>query len=160
MTPILTFCQNDHCFHHRVAAVATHHDKLLLHRALDDDFWTFPGGRVELGEPSAAALQREMQEELKQTVTVGRLLWVVENFFTYNRRRHHEIGFFYHTIFAPEAPIRHATDIFMGDEAGMPLEFRWFTQPELTPLTVYPEFLKDAWRTLPEHPTHIVVKSW
>ncbi len=47
------------------------------------------------GETSAETLQREMVEELGVAVEVGRLLWVVENFFDFEKRHWHELGFYY-----------------------------------------------------------------
>lgn len=48
----------------------------------DESVWTLPGGRVETLETSAVALVRELREELGIAVTLGRLLWIVENLFT------------------------------------------------------------------------------
>lgn len=49
---------------------------LLSRRRADQSFpmcWEFPGGKVEPGESSEAALRREIREELGCEVRVGRL---------------------------------------------------------------------------------------
>ncbi len=82
-------------FNFRVAGVAIQNGKLLLHKTPTDNFWSLPGGRVDMFEFSRETLLREMLEEIGKTVCVGNLLWVVENFFEYNNIKHHEIGFYY-----------------------------------------------------------------
>ena len=64
---------------HRVGAIAVIHDgagKILLaeHVFRVGRPWALPGGWVERGEQPAAALQREIEEELAVHVTVERLL--------------------------------------------------------------------------------------
>jgi ADP-ribose pyrophosphatase YjhB (NUDIX family) len=98
------FRDGDTVFLCRVAGVAVHEGRVLLHRSEHDDFWALPGGRIEVGESSTQALRREMLEEVGAEVTVGRLLWVVENFFqhypldqspdTAISIDHHEIGWY------------------------------------------------------------------
>ncbi len=77
-------------FTYRVAAAVVHEGRVLLNREEADSFWFLPGGRCEAMEPSSVALLREMREELGETVTIERLLWVAENFFTDARGPHHE----------------------------------------------------------------------
>jgi 8-oxo-dGTP pyrophosphatase MutT (NUDIX family) len=56
-------------------------------------FYRAPGGGVEFGEESGAALQREMIEELGHAVHLDRMLGVIENIFSHNDRPHHEVAF-------------------------------------------------------------------
>lgn len=139
----------------RVAGVAVHDDRVLLHRSGHDDFWALPGGRLEVGETSVDGLRREMREELDVDVTVGRLLWVIENFFDHypldmppdmsRTSPHHEIGFY----FEMEVPSRLLNSpAFMGSELiGTPhefeLEFRWFDRSGLPELDIRPSTLRQ-----------------
>ena len=59
-----------------VAALITRGPKILVcQRRRDDTYalqWEFPGGKVEPGESPAAALARELQEELGISATIGK----------------------------------------------------------------------------------------
>jgi ADP-ribose pyrophosphatase YjhB (NUDIX family) len=70
-------------FNYRVVGIALDGNRVLLHRAEMDDFWSLPGGRGEILEPSEETLKREMMEELSIEIRVDRSVWVVENFFKY-----------------------------------------------------------------------------
>ena len=65
-----------------VAAVIRRGDKILLASRPADKppaGWEFPGGKVEPGEDFAAAVVRELREELGVTVVPGSELASVEN---------------------------------------------------------------------------------
>ncbi len=139
----------------RVAGVAVHDNRVLLHRSEHDEFWALPGGRLNVGETAADALRREMVEEVGVEVAVGRLLWVVENFFNHypldqlpdpsTSSNHHEIGLYLEMELPHELT---AVDSFMGHElAGtsreFALEFRWFERTGLAFVDVRPAAVKD-----------------
>lgn len=63
-------------------------------------FFIPPGGGIEFGETSEAALRREMHEELETEIENPRLLGVIENIFTYQGQQGHEIVFVYDAQFA------------------------------------------------------------
>ena len=49
---MITFEEGEVGFNYRVVGIAVNGNQVLLHRAENDDFWSLPGGRVELLEPS------------------------------------------------------------------------------------------------------------
>ena len=143
-------------FTNRVAGVAIHNGRVLLHRAENDPFWVVPGGRAELMESAADTLRREMCEELEIEVEVQRLLWLVENFFHYEEMRHHELGLYF--LMQPPAnwPYLDTTEPFFGHEGNVPLVFQWLPLAQLAELTLYPRFLCHALQRLPETVQHVV----
>ena len=146
------------CFNYRVVGVAVQGDSVLLHQAEGEDFWTFPGGRAEIGEPGEQTLKREMREELDIEVEVVRLLWLVENFFTYAGKQYHEIAFYFLMRLPPDCKYIVEPGPFKGWEETIELTFQWFPhRPEvLSSLPLFPSFLRTALQTLPESPQHVV----
>lgn len=142
-------------FTYRVAAVVVYEGRVLLNREEADSFWFLPGGRCEAMEPSSVALLREMREELGETVTIERLLWVAENFFTDARGPHHELGLYYLATLPPSSPLLGGTT-FRGLEQHIPLVLQWFPLDETAHLPLYPVFLRAGLQNLPDRLEHIV----
>ena len=124
-------------FQMRVAGIAFRDGHVLVHRATHEKFWSFPGGRAEMGEETKETLAREMVEELGVEATVGRLLWVVENFFEYNNIKHHEIGFYYQM----EISDLENQDDFIVTEDETELLFHWEEIDKINPGSIYPEVI-------------------
>ena len=140
----------------RAAGVCVRDGHVLLHTADGIDFWSLPGGRGEMGESTAHTVQREMWEETGLEVTVGSLLWVMENFFTYEGKAFHEIGF-YHQMTLPETvPSPQMQPEFSGAEGSKPLTFRWFPSADLERVRLFPTYFRQALRELPTSPVHVV----
>ena len=72
-----------------VAAVIWKAGRILIDRRKDEGLlgglWEFPGGKVEGGESLAAALRREVREELAVRVAIQRPLVTVEHAYTHFR---------------------------------------------------------------------------
>lgn len=143
-------------FNYRVAGACVRAGHVLLHRAAADDFWALPGGRPEFGEDSRAALAREMREELGVTVGVGRLLWVLENFFAHAGRNFHELAFYYAMALPAASPVLDLQQEHAGVEPDNPLVFRWFPVDRLTGVRLYPRVLRAELGRIPATPRHLI----
>ncbi len=155
---MIRFEQGDNLFNYRVVGVALHNESVLLHQAEGDSFWTCPGGRAEFGETAEQTLTREMREELGVEIEIVRLLWFVENFFTYAEKRCHEIALY----FLMRLPATSKYAIEPGpyqclDEASK-LTFQWFPlrHEVFSSLQLLPAFLQTALLELPETAQHVV----
>jgi ADP-ribose pyrophosphatase YjhB (NUDIX family) len=157
---MIRFDQGRRRFTYRVVGVAVHDNRVLVHRAGSEPFWTLPGGRAEHGEAAEETLRREMLEELETAVRIERLLWVVENFFEFEGLSYHELGFYFLIGFPPESlPLR--AEVFNREDAGVPLHFRWIPvrRAELSDLPLFPRFLAEGLTELPLSVTHVVERD-
>lgn len=143
-------------FNYRVAGVCIHADHVLLSQAARDDFWAMPGGRVELLEDSRSTLMREMRKELGVEVTCDRLLWVLENFFTYEDRAFHELALYYAMTLPAASPLLNVGREFPGLEAHDPMVFRWFPVEQLTQVRLYPTILRTELQQVPATTRHLI----
>lgn len=146
-------------FSFRAAAVIIDDGHVLLHRADYDTAWSLPGGRVEAGEPSAATIARELEEELGPAASgqVERLLWVAENFFSYESTQVHELGMYYQVTLGSASPLLAKDRVHNGVETDLPhyegrpirLVFQWFPLDSLADVPLYPTFLRTRLSALP-----------
>ena len=145
-------------FNYRIAGLGFRDGHVLVHRAVHEPFWTFPGGRAEIGETSEETLRREMVEELGVTVEVGRLLWIVENFFHFEKRDWHELGLYYLMEVPESFPFRPNEIVHQIEDGKSILEFKWVpaTHEALKALDIPPYFIADEIETLPPAPRHVV----
>jgi len=144
-------------FNHRVAAVIIDEGYLLLHKGEKDDFWSLPGGRLELLEDSATALAREFVEEVNEEIIVERMLWIVENFFEYEDKQFHELGMYYLAKLADEhAELNNKEKSHIGYEPAAKLRYKWFKVEDVKFMRLYPSFLRAGVQDLPTSCVHLV----
>ena len=144
-------------FNFRVAGLAMHHNKVLLHQYETDDFWVLPGGRAELLESTEETIVREIKEELDEEISINRLLYVNETFFEHQERIVHELCFYYHIEFEEGSDILNRETAFERKEIdGSILTFKWFELDAVEALELYPVFIRDNIKQLPKHTQHIV----
>ncbi|MCA1668566.1 MAG: NUDIX hydrolase [Thermomicrobia bacterium] len=162
---MITFRQDGVRFNYRVAGICLHDGYVLLHRPDRDDYWSLPGGRCEMDEPSHVTLRREMWEELTVDVEVGRLLWVVENFFTLGGTAVHELALFYAITFPAGHAYHDKTRVHVGIEDrstdGMPytLIYEWLPVASLPNVILHPSFLRTALQNVPETTQHVIQRD-
>lgn len=135
--------------------------RVLLSRLEGEDFWFLAGGIIRLHETSQETVKREFLEEAGFEVEVHRLLGIIENFFTLNDEKWHEIGFYF-LVSPKEAKGLWEQQEFVGrEESDTPyrcrrLTFRWFDLSELDELNLKPSVLIELLTNKPEHPVHII----
>ena len=141
------------CFTLRAAALIIHNDRLLMVKDTKHDSYYTVGGKVRLGESSQQAALREAQEETSCRLSVNRLLFVQERFFTFEQKQHHEICFYYLMDFASES-------ICEGVHTDQQFEtLHYLPIRELAQYNIVPAFLKNALQHLPAQPQHIICRE-
>jgi 8-oxo-dGTP pyrophosphatase MutT (NUDIX family) len=138
-------------FNLRAAAVITRGGSVLLCTVDGLGYWFLPGGRVRLGESGAAALTRELAEELGLDLPAGGLVLVVENFYTGDAIEH-EIGLYYRV---PWPGALDDNDLRRGAEPGH--AFRWTPVAELGSVRFEPARLVPVLQDLPDTLRHVVI---
>ena len=143
----------DELFTLRAAALIIHNDCLLMVKDAKHDSYYTVGGKVHLGESSQQAARREACEETGCRLSVNRLLFVQERFFTFEQKQHHEICFYYLMDFDDES-IREGAHTDQHFETLHYLPIR-----DLSQYNIVPAFLKSALQHLPAQPQHIICRE-
>ncbi|WP_034852747.1 NUDIX hydrolase [Sinorhizobium sojae] len=143
-------------FQVRVGALIWSNGHILVHRAAGDTYWALPGGRVELHEPSPAALAREIEEEIGCPANIGSLRFIIENFFELDGRKAHEIGFYFDTVLSRPLPFHSSEIVHRSRDGEAELEFRWAspTASALDALDLKPAPFRELIETLPTSVAH------
>jgi ADP-ribose pyrophosphatase YjhB (NUDIX family) len=153
-----TFKMENQVFNYRVAAVWIENGYVLLHKQTHESHWALPGGRAQMLEDSRTCLLREMKEELDVEVAAERVLWVTENFFKYDEKSYHELGFYY-AIHSKSGERHYRPEPFFGPE-GDHLTYQWIPLEEVGTINLYPEFLREALNQLPQATEHLIVSEF
>lgn len=71
----------EHYLNFRVGAVIRKNNQILVHKSLNMNHITLPGGRIQDGEDSIKAVQREIKEEIGEDTIYVKPVGIIENFF-------------------------------------------------------------------------------
>ena len=84
-------------FNFRVGVILEYNNSVILEKGNSCDFAVIPGGRVQTLEDIKSGLIREIQEEMHFDISKKeiKLQDIIENFFTSNNVKYHELYFVY-----------------------------------------------------------------
>lgn len=148
----------DSRFQLRAGALIRSSGHILIHRAIGDQFWVLPGGRVEFHEAGAETLAREIEEEIGCPATIGPLRFIIENFFEFAGMRVHELGFYYEAELSRPLPFHESEIVHRIKDGSAELEFRWAlpTRVALDQFDLQPLPIRDLIEAMPAGIQHLV----
>lgn len=124
---------DDYNFKFRVSGLVIRDNKILFVDMDNSGFLCLPGGYVELGETTEAAIKRELLEETGKEVDIKKYLGVAENYFINKySKKIHEISFYYLMDFV-DNNIKSEDFVIMekDKEYNIKLDFKWIPINEL-----------------------------
>lgn len=124
---------------------------MIRQQHLERQVWTVPGGGIEPGENSMEAAIREVKEETGLDVSIGKLVWHVEQLVPGKEPRF--VNLFLATVVG--GTLSMGQDPERSDEGQVIREVRFMTRQELSGMDgLYPEYLKDElWDVLDQEMT-------
>lgn len=140
----------------RVGAIIKYKDKILIEKNKNVDFSVIPGGRVKTLENSNIALLREIKEELGLNLSNEKfeLSAFIENFFTFENNKYHELYFVYKVELTKNYNLNDGIINLDNQESNYYL----LTQEEFQQENILPNILKEI--VLSNEFKHYVVNNF
>ncbi len=156
---MLSFPMGGSRFNYRVAGIALRQEHVLVCRDRDDDYVMLPGGRVEFGETSLEALEREIAEELQCPADIGQLQFTAENLFERGGEEFHEIAVYYGVTLPADFPFEGAGQCLVTHHDGQKLTFYWVPVEvaHLKAMRLYPDWIHAHLASPPQSHRHMLV---
>ncbi|HEX9068528.1 MAG TPA: NUDIX hydrolase [Ktedonobacterales bacterium] len=132
-------------------ALILHEGAVLAQEGYDPSkhgsFLRLPGGGIEFGETGAAAVAREMREEITAELADVRYVATLENIFTFDGKPGHEICLIYAARLLDPA-LTWRERIIGHDTSGAEIPMRWAPLAALDTLPIYPDGVLDLIRLM------------
>lgn len=153
----LTIEVEDYKLNVRAAGIIIHNNKVLTHRNLNSNHYTFIGGRVEIGEDSATTVKREIEEELGKKAEIIEHGGVIENFFEMKGSKYHEILFIHRAEFVNEEDKK--IEYTLKNREGKDyLQYEWIDIDHLDDYPIKPAIIKEILKQ-GKFPVHMINKD-
>ena len=150
----LTIEVEDYKLNVRAAGIIIHNNKVLTHRNLNSNHYTFIGGRVEIGEDSATTVKREIEEELGKEVEIIEHGGVIENFFEMQGTKYHEMLFMHRAEFVDEEDQK--IEYTLKNREGKDyLQYEWIDIDHLDDYPIKPAIIKEILKQ-GKFPVHMI----
>jgi len=117
-----------------VRALIQYNGKILVCRNKEKNYYFLPGGHIDFGESAESALSRELKEELDVSLKKYSFIGVVENVYSEDNQKHHEINLVFEV----------KTDKVRERSKENHIDFFFFNQEELKRRIILPLALKNA----------------
>ena len=138
----LTIDVEDYKLNVRSSGLIIHDNFILTHHNLESDHYALPGGRIEIGEDSVSTVKREFLEETGKEIEVKECAAVVENYFTHDGQKYHEILFTHLAEFKNEEDRKIITEL-ENIEKKSHLRYEWLDINKIDEYNVRPYVLKE-----------------
>lgn len=153
----LTIKVEDYKLNVRAAGIIIHNNKVLTHRNLNSNHYTFIGGRVEIGEDSATTVKREIEEEVGKEVEIIEHGGVIENFFEMQGTKYHEMLFMHRAEFVDEEDQK--IEYTLKNREGKDyLQYEWIDIDHLDEYPIKPAIIKEILKQ-GKFPVHMINKD-
>ena len=146
---------DDYVLNIRAAGIIIHNGKILTHRNINSNHYALIGGRVEIGENSAATLKREISEEIGKDIEITGYISTIENFFEMKGSKYHEIMFVHKIEFSnkEDKDIEYTLKNVEGKDF---LQYEWIDISKIDNYPIVPAVIKSILKenVFPVHRIH------